>query len=86
MATDYSQEIKDLQSINSLAIDLGKRLVIQNAPVDGLKALGQTELWIIQETATRLAADLTGYTAPVGEGEDEVWSLSKEQNKLFKRE
>jgi hypothetical protein len=101
MATDYSAEIKDLKSISDLAIDLGKRLVIKDASVDAAKSIGQTELWIIQETAARLAADLVGYppimgeaaarlladleSAPGKEGEDKEFSLVREQNKLFGR-
>lgn len=60
MAIDYSKEIKDLQSISALAIDLSGRLTDKNAAVDALKTFGHTELQTIAETATGLAVELAG--------------------------
>jgi hypothetical protein len=86
---DFSQEIKDLQSISTLAADIGKRLTNENAE-PGLRAPGSTELWLIGETAARLAADLQGYSQPVGEpGKMQnaaSFDLAEEQRRLWKRE
>jgi len=74
---DYSKEIKDLQSISTLAIDLAGRLADKNAAVDSLKTFGHTELQIVAETATTLAVALAGCPdamcmGTVGEGKKQA--------------
>ena len=87
---DFSKEIADLNGIAAIASDIGKRLTNENAPVGALKSIGATEIWIIQETATRLAADLANpglLPAPIPgpypfEGE-KPFVLAEEQRKLW---
>jgi len=91
---DYSKEIKDLQGISSLAIDLAGRLTDKNAAVDSLKAFGHTELQTIAETATTLAVALAGCPDAMSMGTVGPkqangaggFDLAAEQDKLFGRE
>ena len=87
---DFSKEIADLNGIAAIASDIGKRLTNENAPVGALKSIGATEIWIIQETATRLAADLAspGLLAPPIPGPvpfegEKPFVLAEEQRKLW---
>ena len=87
---DFSKEIADLEGIAAIAVDVGQRLTNENAPVGAVKSIGATEIWIIQETATRLAADLAspGLLAPPIPGPvpfegEKPFVLAEEQKKLW---